>query len=129
MREDDRYDLDKLRADDTAMEGMVTRSAKNRRATVISRPGAFVRHPLELVYRMGAAKNIGTVKMLPLLLHLNWKASGKPFKLTNRALAQIGVSRRQKLSALRELEMLRFVRVEYRGRKSPEVTVLAPRPE
>jgi hypothetical protein len=60
---------------------------------------------------------------------LNWKAGGKPFKLTNGALAHIGVSRRQKLSALRELETLRFVRVEYRGRKSPEVTVLAPRPE
>jgi hypothetical protein len=77
-----------------------------------------------MVYRIGAAKNASSVKMLPLLLHLRWKAGGKPFKLTNGTLALVGVSRREKLRALHELESFGLIRVAWRGRKSPEITVL-----
>jgi hypothetical protein len=89
------------------------------------RNSPFVQVSLEAVYRLGAAKNTSTLKLYLLLLHLKWKADGEPVKLTNGALAGVGVSRRQKAVALRELEKLKLVRVVRRGRKSPLVVVLA----
>jgi hypothetical protein len=88
--------------------------------------GPFVQVSLETIYRLGAAKNASTLKLFLLLLHLRWKIGEEPFKLTNVALAGLGVDRKQKERALRELEDLDLVRVVRRERKSPLVAVLVP---
>ena len=71
------------------------------------------------ILRLGGAKYIGTVKLYPLLLHLNWKSGLQQFKLTNVSAATIKLPRRGKSIALRELEQLGLITVERRPRPHP----------
>lgn len=134
MRDDDpQFDLDRLSPSEADLEHIASRRAEIRgRKSAAAKPkynGAFVRYPLEMIYRISAAKHTSTVKMLPWLLHLQWKAGGKPFKLPNETLARVGVSRREKLRALHELEGFGLIQVARSGRRSPEITVLGSRLE
>jgi DNA-binding transcriptional ArsR family regulator len=58
------------------------------------------------------------------LLMINWKDLRHPVKLTNAALAEIGVSHDAKTRALRQLERARLVKVKRVGRQAPIVTPL-----
>jgi hypothetical protein len=49
---------------------------------------------------------------------------GKPFALGNVTMGECGFRSRDKIRALKELEATGFVRVEWRRKKSPLVTVL-----
>lgn len=84
----------------------------------------FVMVPWTWVDRLTTAHHIGTYKVALYVLHLNWKRSGQPFALPNRALEGHGVNRWSKWKALRELEQLGLIRVERRLRKSPIITVI-----
>jgi hypothetical protein len=53
-----------------------------------------------------------------------WADGQRTVPLPNKTLASLGVTRWVKQRALRNLERARLVRVEYRGRKSPLVTLL-----
>ena len=84
----------------------------------------FVMVPWTWVERLTKAHHIGSYKVALYVLHLNWKRSGQPFALPNRALEGLGVNRWSKWNALRELEQLGVIRVERRPRKSPIITVI-----
>jgi hypothetical protein len=58
------------------------------------------------------------------LLYEHWRQRGAAVKLPNGMLAMAGLSRQAKCRALRVLEKLELVRVEWRERRSPIVTVL-----
>jgi hypothetical protein len=76
------------------------------------------------VERLRAARCIATYRLAYYLLFQDWKTRGKPIKLPNIVLAELGIGDREgKWRALRELERLGLVSVEYQPRKSPVVTV------
>jgi hypothetical protein len=58
------------------------------------------------------------------LLKINWKDLNQPVKLTNKVLAEIGVSPDAKLRALPQLERARLVKVKREGRQAPIVIPL-----
>jgi hypothetical protein len=125
----DSFDINRLRMTDEVSreiaekEKQLKQSGKAARTRPIG-AGSFVKFPVEAIFMIGAAKNAGTAKLFPLLLHLDWKADHRPFKLPNGALQPLGISRCRKGAVLRELEQLGLIRAEYRSRKSPLITVL-----
>jgi hypothetical protein len=58
------------------------------------------------------------------LLTVNWLDLHRPVKLTNQALAEIGVSPDAKLRALPQLERVGLIKVKIVGRQAPIVTPL-----
>ncbi len=58
------------------------------------------------------------------LLHQAWKTGNKTIAVPNGALAQYGVSRKVKCSALQQLEEAGLITVEWRSRKTPIATLL-----
>ena len=87
------------------------------------RRGRFVAVPMAWVDRLATAKQTATSKVALRLLAMKWR-SGLTVKLANAALAEAGVTRKQKRGALLELERLGLVKVERRPRKSPRVTMI-----
>jgi hypothetical protein len=130
--DDASFDLNRLRMTDEVSREIAEKEKQlkqsGKAAPARTRPigaGSFVKYPVEAIFMTGAAKNAGTAKLFPLLLHLDWKADHRPFKLPNGALQPLGISRGRKGPVLRELEQMGLIRVEYRARKSPLITVLA----
>jgi hypothetical protein len=83
----------------------------------------FVKVPWAWVERLeGAAGQ--TYRVALCLLHLNWKAGGKPVKFPNGMLGIDGVSRRSKWRALNDLERRGLITVERRPGRSPIVRLL-----
>ena len=126
----DRYELSKLCPTPADLEAhaaaqqALKKAKPNGAGTKSVGPGPFVRYPVEVICRLGEAKHIGSPKLYPLLLHLDWKSDHRPFPLPNEALEKLGIGRKQKGLALRELGRMGLIRVEHRDRKSPLVTVL-----
>jgi hypothetical protein len=92
---------------------------------IAKRRQQFVLVPLAAADALGKACRD---KIWPLYLHLvheTWKANGKPVKIANGFLVMLGIDRFAKNRALKKLEKLGLVRVEWRVRRSPLVTVLA----
>jgi hypothetical protein len=59
------------------------------------------------------------------LLFLNFKSYKRSFKLTNLAVERLTMSRWAKLRALKKLEQLGLISVEWRVGKAPLVTIIA----
>jgi hypothetical protein len=57
------------------------------------------------------------------IIYETWRANGQPIKVPNGMLGRLGVSPDAKVRALRKLERLGLVSVEWRPRKSPVVTI------
>ena len=57
------------------------------------------------------------------ILYEVWREKGRPIKLPNGMLERAGVSPDTKVRALRKLEQLGLVSIEWRPRKSPIVTI------
>jgi hypothetical protein len=94
-------------------------AAKPRR-----RSREFVMVSREQADRLGKARHFAAERVFLHLLFLTWRAPGKPVRLANAELKQISVGRCIKRYVLLELEALRLIRVEWRYKKSPIVTVL-----
>jgi hypothetical protein len=82
----------------------------------------FVRVPWSWIGRLKTAKG-ATCRLTLLLIYEHWRNGGQAIRLTNVALAEVGVSRRAKGPALRELERVGLIQVTRRPRKSPLVTL------
>jgi hypothetical protein len=96
--------------------------AKAKRA---SRPNVgFVKVPLVWAERLAQARYIGTYRVALWVLYLHWKRKAPTFPLANGELGGWGVSRWVKHRALSDLERLGLIRVEWRSRKSPIVTIV-----
>ena len=107
----DPFDLARLRIDPTAIKP--ARPRKWQRL--------YVQIPWLWVERLQSAKRISTYRLAHLVLYENWKLGGRPIVLSNLLSAEIGLPRRTKWAALRELEKLGLVRVERCARKAPRV--------
>jgi DNA-binding MarR family transcriptional regulator len=78
----------------------------------------------EQVERLSKATSVATVTVFHFLLLTDWRYPGKPIRLANDGLEQLGVDRKMKHRALADLESLGLVEKRNRGRKSPEVVIL-----
>jgi DNA-binding transcriptional ArsR family regulator len=102
------------------------RAAKQdeKRANRSSKPAQrFVQVSIEWLERLRSAKHIATYRMAFFLSYQSWQTNYRPIRVSNVALEDWGVSRRQKSVALQELENLGLIEVERRGRRAPIVTL------
>lgn len=89
------------------------------------RQGQFVLVPISWVERLQTARCIGTHRLAYYVLFQHWKWGGRPVKLSNVVLPELGVGdAKAKWRALSELERLGLVEVKRQPKKSPIVTVL-----
>ena len=96
--------------------GVVRRRRRQREFVMMSR---------EQSDRLDKAVGFGTECVFRHLLFLTWRSPDKPVVLANAELARKGINRQTKRRALLELETLGLIRVEWRHKKSPIVTVLS----
>jgi len=62
--------------------------------------------------------------LLAVIVIIRSRNKGQPFVFGNVTMKQLGFRREDKIRALKELEATGYVKVEWRNRKSPLVTVL-----
>jgi hypothetical protein len=62
--------------------------------------------------------------LLAVVAIIRSRNKGEPFVFGNVTMKQLGFRREDKIKALKELEATGFVKVEWRNRRSPLVTVL-----
>ena len=117
MMVDDGFNVENLLIKDLPPlePGTARRRRRQREFVMISR---------EQSDRLDKAVNSVTERVYRHLLFLTWRAPDKPVKLANAELARKGIDRQSKRRALLELEALGLVRVEWRYKKSPIITVL-----
>jgi hypothetical protein len=95
----------------------ISRKTKRRREDFIMIPEIWER-------RLAKVKYISTYRVALHVLMRNFETHGKPFTLSNGALALENVSRWEKPRALAELEEAGLIAIERRNRKTPRITVL-----
>jgi hypothetical protein len=117
-------DLDNLRLTPEAAAAMNRAAASKLAKPRTERPrhGDFVKFPLAWVERLEGTEGSAIFFVAIHILHQDWRTSGKPVPVSNKALKGAGVSRWAKWRALRELEARGLIRVKGRGRRSPLVT-------
>ena len=116
----DPFDPKNLRLDDTALQ-QAKAGAVRAGATQRSRQ-PFVMLTLAQANRLSEMAG-PAVRVFFRVLFLTFKARGRPVKLANAALAELGVNRKAKWRALRELEARGLIVVTRHPRKSPEVSL------
>jgi hypothetical protein len=86
--------------------------------------GNFVQVPNLWIEQLCAIRAHGsTYRVAMHLLHEVWRTGNRVVKLTNVALAKVGVGREGKAIALRELRKAGLIAVEQHTRQNPVVTV------
>jgi hypothetical protein len=85
----------------------------------------FIIVPWSWFERLRASDRGSTYRVALFLQHSHWRNGGQPIKLSNKVLTGVGVARRSKWNALRELEQLGLIRVDRQGRRSPVITLVA----
>jgi hypothetical protein len=114
---DDGFSVENLRVKDLPpLEPGVARRRRPQRE--------FVMMSREQSDRLDKVVNFGTERVFRHLLFLTWRLPDKPVVLANAELARKGINRHIKRRALLELEARGLIRVEWRYKKSPIVTVL-----
>ena len=85
----------------------------------------FIMVPWSWFERLEPSGRGSTYRVAMFLQHLHWRNGGGPIKLSNAALAEVGIDRRSKWNALRGLEQLGLIQVNRQRRKSPVITLVA----
>jgi hypothetical protein len=111
------YHPDNLRMEANEVRAVVPRKIKQRREHFIQVPGIWKE-------RLTKVKYISTYRVALHILMRDFETRGKPFTLSNGALALENVPRWEKARALSELEAAGLIMIERRNRKSPQITVL-----
>ena len=117
---EDPFDLAAFRIDPN--DAKLVTVAHTQRAK--RRKRQFIKVPMDWHIRLLRARNIAASKVGLHLLWLHFRDNGRPTRLGNLALALEGVTQKQKLRALDELERLGLISIERRRRRSPIVTVI-----
>ena len=124
MKGDPFDDLDSLRLTPEAVAAM-NRAAAAKPAKPQPRRARnrdFVMVPMAWVDRLKGAEGSAIFFVEIHILHQDWRTSGKPVPVSNKALRGAGVSRWSKWRALRELEARGLIQVEHRDGRSPLAT-------
>jgi hypothetical protein len=108
------------------LEGVASNSALSTRRRRERCKDQFVIVPMAWVRQLQKASGTSTYRLALYLLFCHWKNGGSAITGSNLAVAEAGISRRQKWRALTELEHLGLIHLERRGGRSPMVTVLFP---
>jgi hypothetical protein len=108
---------DNLRMDIGEVRAIVPHKIRQRREHFIQVPGIWKE-------RLTKVKYTATYRVALHILMRDFETRGKPFTLSNGALALENVTRLQKWRALSELEAAELIRIERRERKTPQITVL-----
>jgi hypothetical protein len=88
------------------------------------REGTFAVVPLQWAAKGLIAMNTPKAVVLVWLIYRSWQRKSPTFDVPNGALAGLGVSPDAKVRALRQLATAGLIKVEWRLRKSPIVTLL-----
>jgi hypothetical protein len=124
--EDDPFDPDNLRLVDAGRpipERKVELACSGER-----RSRAFI-PPMPLGWFQKACALPGKAAALGAVLWYLYRRNGsKPFRLTNASLERFVITRQAKYRALKALEAAGLISVSYRGKRSPEVTILTHQP-
>jgi hypothetical protein len=88
------------------------------------RGDTFAMVPLEWAARAAIATNTPKAMVWVWLAYQAWRTKSRQFVAGNMALAGMGVTRKSKNAALRQLEAAGLIKVEWRKWKSPIVTLL-----
>src|SRR5262249_45370374 len=88
------------------------------------REDTFTLMPLQWAAKMTAATETPRAMVGVWLLYRAWETKSSTFEVPNGALAAFGVSPDVKRRALWQFEAAGLIKVEWRGRKSPIVTLL-----
>jgi hypothetical protein len=122
------FDPAKLRLNVTFDPGVLQQRPKGdstlRKKRAKPAPHRFVQVPwlwVECLAKVGAGADALFVALV--LLYEAWRTKTRVVKLTNPALAELGVNRKGKTRALQQLRRAGLVAVEERPGKSPRVTV------
>ena len=102
-------DIEALRID-PADPTLVPRGADKTRKKNWERK--FVRVPWVWLDRLKATRHAAVYQVALLLIYEHWRTGGRPVRLSNAMLAEIGVTRMQKSRALDELEQLGLIEVK-----------------
>jgi hypothetical protein len=106
-----------LRMDVGEVRAIVPRKIRRRREHFIQVPGIWKE-------RLTKVRYISTYRVALHILMRDFETRGKPFTLSNGALALENVSRWEKPRALSELEEVGLIVIERRNRKTPRLTAL-----
>jgi hypothetical protein len=128
MTDEENIDLSRFEAK-TTPEPATGKQPRTKRQSHIGFPFKCI--PDFWIRQLREAQNIATFKLALHLLELDWKHdrklfAGTPIVLTNNWLGKNNTSRWSKRRALIELRNLGLIRVEFRKRQSPIVTLIAP---
>ena len=118
-RKTDPLHLDNLRLPPEMVQGrwaVVPKKIQKQRQHFIKVPGIWVE-------RLKKARHIATYRIALHVLYQSWKVGGAAFTLSNAASTSAGVDRWRKQEALRELEELDLIAVEWRPRRSPRISI------
>ena len=132
MTEDKKFDWESCLGEPDDFSDVPERPAK--KAHKWKRP-LFTKVPRAWADALSQAKHVKTYSVALHLLDLGWKEHGRRkwayesgdeivIPLANGALAELGVTRWAKCIALRELEALGLISIDWRTRKSPLIRPL-----
>jgi hypothetical protein len=114
---DSPFHPDKLRLDTGEGWAVTPKKIRKRREHFTQVPGVWKE-------RLTNVRYISTYRVALHVLMRDFETRGKPFTLSNGALALENVSRWEKPRALSELEEAGLIVLERRKRKTPRITVL-----
>jgi hypothetical protein len=114
----DQFDLDALRIDPT--DPVFARAAAPKQKW----KRQFIIFSWEWFARLKTVRTASACRLALFLAYEHWRAGGRPIKLTNAAMADIGVSPDAKGRALDELERVGLIKADRFTRRSPIVIVL-----
>jgi hypothetical protein len=124
MKEDDPFDLDKLRASPEIVEARRQKVAERPKSTV------FIKVPQQWVKCLAKAHPIATYRVLLHLLDMEFQqwAKGQPIPVSTAAMKELGVCRSDKEKALHELEAFGICTVERHPRRCPRAKLTSFKP-
>jgi hypothetical protein len=108
---------DNLRIDTGEVQAVTPRKIRRRRERFTQVPGIWKE-------RLTKVRRISTYRVALHVLMRDFETGGKPFTLSNGALALENISRSEKSRALSELEGAGLIVIERRTCKTPRITIL-----
>jgi hypothetical protein len=119
MKDDDPFDLENFRLEPEFAATLAAAAGKREKARSKRSREQFVMVPWFWVERLKRARHTATYRVAHYVLYQHWK-TGKPVPASNKAL---GMPRRTKWRAVRELERLGLVYVQSHPGRSPVIGV------
>jgi hypothetical protein len=109
--------INKAAAERKRREGKIPAGQQNKKERVVVVPFSWRQ-------RLRGTTRAATWPVALHLLHLDWKAGGRPFKVSTHGLEEWGVDRHAKRDALEELERQGIIRADGGPGKNPTITIL-----